>query len=43
MSRRFQTYRRDRINANLHVEEVPNVLVVEGEDALENDHVGPVH
>ena len=28
---------------DLHVEEVPDVLVVEGEDALEYDHVRPVH
>ena len=30
-------------DGHLHVEEVPDVLVVEGEDALEDDHIGPVH
>ena len=28
---------------HLHVESLPDVGVVEGEDPLEYDHVGPVH
>merc|ERR1719150_2474165 len=31
------------LNKDLHVQDVPDLLHVECEDALKDDHVGPVH